>query len=272
MNHQILQIGSEIIQSEEIISLLKEHLMLPQFVREIIVDQAIADIECTEEEENLAKTQFLQQNKINSEETLHSWLQQNNLEIEQLNNIATRGIKLEKFKTEKWTYQIESYFMTRKAQLDRMIYSLIRVSDGGMAQELYFRILEGEEDLPQIARQYSEGSESNTGGLIGPVEMSVPHPAISQRLKSATVGQLYPPMRVQQWWVILRLEKFIPAQLDEKMKNKLLNELFINWLNEEAQEKVSLKIVEESLNQGDNQEEMNIKPDNQEDKIDGDPW
>ena len=87
MNHQVLQIGSQIIPSENLLSLLRNHLMFPQFVRELIIDQAIADYTCTPEEENQAKTQFLQQNQINSEEKLHAWLKQNSLEIEQLNQI-----------------------------------------------------------------------------------------------------------------------------------------------------------------------------------------
>lgn len=136
--------------------------------------------------------------------------------------------------------------MTRKSQLDRIIYSLIRVTDGGMAQELYFRILEGEQTFAQLAQQYSEGSEAQTGGLIGPVELSVPHPALAQRLRVAQPGKVNPPVRLEQWWVILRLEKFIPAQLDEAMKQKLLNELFLTWLDQQVQERVFIKNLEET--------------------------
>lgn len=246
MNHQVLQINSQVIPSENLLSLLKNHLMLPQFVREIIIDQTIADYTCTPEEENNAKIQFLQQYQLISEDKLQVWLQQNHLEIEQLNEIATRSIKIEKFKQTQWINQIESYFLTRKSQLDRIIYSLIRVTDGGMAQELYFRILEGEQTFAQLAQQYSEGSEAQTGGLIGPVELSVPHPALAQRLRVAQPGKVNPPVRLEQWWVILRLEKFIPAQLDEAMKQKLLNELFLTWLDQQVQERVFIKNLEET--------------------------
>ena len=239
MNNQVLQIGSQIIQDEELLPLLKKNLMFSQFVREIIIDQAIADITCTQEEEELAKKQFTQRYQINSEDKLHEWLQQNSLEIEQINAIATRGIKIEKFKKEQWTSHIKSYFLKRKPQLDRIIYSLIRVSDSGIAQELYFRILEGEQTFAQVAKEYAQGSESQTGGLIGPVELCVPHPAISQRLRNAKIGKVCSPLRIQQWWIILRLERFMPAELNEEMEQKLLNELFLNWLNQEAEKQVS---------------------------------
>jgi len=252
MNHQVLQIGSQIIPSEILLSLLRDHLMFPQFVRELIIDQAIADYTCTPEEENQAKTQFLQQNQINSEEKLHAWLKQNSLEIEQLPQISTKGIKLEKFKTAQFTHQIQSYFLTRKAQLDRIIYSLIRVTDGGIAQELYFRLVEGEQPFAEVAKAYSEGAEAQTGGLIGPVELSVPHPAIAQRLRVAQPGKIESPLRIQEWWVILRLEKFIPAQLDQIMEKKLLNELFLTWVNQEVEEKVSIQTIPDDPCEGQN--------------------
>ena len=46
-----------------------------------------------------------------------------------------------------------------------MVYSLIRSKDPGVAQELYFRIQEGENTFSELARQYSQGSEAQTGGL-----------------------------------------------------------------------------------------------------------
>lgn len=48
-------------------------------------------------------------------------------------------------------------------------------------------------------------------------------------------GQLWPPTRIEDWWVIVRLEKFMPAQLDEAMRRRLLEELFLAWLQEESQ-------------------------------------
>jgi hypothetical protein len=60
---------------------------------------------------------------------------------------VTRPILLEKLKEDKWGPKVESYFMTRKQALDKVLYSLIRTKDLGLAQELYFRIKEGEQTL-----------------------------------------------------------------------------------------------------------------------------
>ena len=48
-------------------------------------------------------------------------------------------------------------------------------------------------------------------------------------------------MHVGEWWVILRLEKHLPAQLDEANRQRLLNELFQNWLMTKLQQEVTYK-------------------------------
>ena len=45
-----LQVNNQSIAAEEIIPLLTRHQLLPYLQREIIIDQAIADIKCTEDE------------------------------------------------------------------------------------------------------------------------------------------------------------------------------------------------------------------------------
>lgn len=104
------------------------------------------------------------------------------------------------------------------------------VLDPGLAQELYFRIQEGEQSFAELAREYSQGSEARTGGLLGPMTLSTPHPLIARILFASQPGQLSSPIRIEEWFVIVRLEKLIPAQLDASMRRRLLNELFESWL------------------------------------------
>ncbi len=156
--------------------------------------------------------------------------------------MATRELRIEKFKQETWEPKLESYFLSRKDQLDKVIYSLIRTRDIGIAQELYFRILEEEQSFAELASAYSQGPEAQTDGLIGPVELSVPHPTLAQLLSLSQPGQLCPPTRVGEWLVMVRLEKFIPAQLDDAMRRRLLDECFNNWLKDQFEKLGPLSI------------------------------
>lgn len=249
----VLQVGDRAISKDELIPLLKQYGILPSLLREIIIDSAIAKLTLTQEENSQAYKQFYQQHQLNSEDDLQGWLQARGLNREQVDYLATRNIKLEQFKRSTWADKLQSYFLTRKAKLDRVVYALIRVKDICIAQELYFRIQEGEQSFSELAREYSQGPEAQTGGLIGPVELGTPHPALANMLASVQPGQLLPPTSLGDWIVIVRLEKLLPAQLDAEMRQRLLNELFEHWLQTQLKENL------ENLEPQSRQEEVELQ-------------
>lgn len=79
-----------------------------------------------------------------------------------------------------YRYKAEAHFLTRKNQLDRVVYSLLRCKDLFLAQELYLRIDAGEANFGDLASQFAEGPERNTKGIIGPVPMTQAHPTIAE--------------------------------------------------------------------------------------------
>lgn len=141
----VLQIGNSTIKAEEIIPLLASYQMLPQLLRESIIDQAIAPFSCTTEEIANACQQFFGRANLTSNEQ-QMWLRRYGMSQEHLECLTTRRLRIEKFKMATWGHKLESYFLKRKGQLDHAVYSLIRTKNTGIAQELYFRIWEG--DLP----------------------------------------------------------------------------------------------------------------------------
>lgn len=228
-----LQVGNRTIAAEEIIRLLVDYQIMPQLLRESIIHQAIAPFTCTSDETASACQQFYEQKQLSSESERRAWLERYDLTLKQLETLATRELKVEKFKQAIWGHKLESYFLKRKGQLDKVIYSLIRTKDGELAQELYFRIQEGEQFFAELAREYSQGPEAQTGGIIGPVELSSIPPTLARLLLVIQPGQLCPLLSWGEWLIIVQLEKLIPAQLDEAMRQRLLNELFQAWLQEQ---------------------------------------
>lgn len=229
----ITQVKRGTISADTLLSLLQNYQLMPKLMRELLLDEAIAAIECTSEERLEACNIFYVKNGITADENRHTWLEKHQLSSTQLEHLLTRNLRIEKFKQAKWAHQLESYFLQRKAHLDRVIYSLIRVTDQAFAQELYFRIQNGEQSFAEVARSQSQGVESQTGGLVGPVELSVPHPLLAQKLASCKPGQLMPPSRFAEWVLIVRLEQYLPAELNDAMRQRLLNELFERWMQEQ---------------------------------------
>lgn len=236
----VLQVSNRTITAEEIIPLLAGYQLLPRLLFELIIDQAIVPFTCTPEEAVCAYQQFCQKNQITTETERQAWLERNGMTLEQLQALATRGLRIGKFKQASFSHKLESYFLSRKSQLDKVLYSLIQTQDVAV-QELYFRIQEGEQSFAELARKYSQGAEAESGGLIGPVELNTCHPTLAKMLSVSQPGQLWFPTRLGEWLVIVRLEKFIPAQLDKLMRQRLLSELFAAWLQEQLNQLSDLR-------------------------------
>jgi parvulin-like peptidyl-prolyl isomerase len=215
----ILQVGDRQLTASEVLPLLAEYQMLPLLAKEVVVDSAIAKVDCTQEEVKAACEQLAPQNP--------------GMDSSLLEMNVTRQLKLEKFKQETWGGDLESYFLQRKPQLDRVVYSLITVNDVAIAQELYFRIQEGEQSFGKLASEYSKGPEAETDGLVGPVELQGVAPVLARILSAIQPQQLLPPTKLGDWFVIVRLEKLLPAKLDRPMRQRLLNERFQQWLQAE---------------------------------------
>ncbi|BDA76510.1 hypothetical protein CAL7716_106760 (plasmid) [Calothrix sp. PCC 7716] len=232
----VIQIGNKKIQPAELPQLLAGHKILHVLQREVIIDEAIATIELTPEEKATTIEQFFQHHKLTTTEAITAAQQQLCITPQQLEAIATRELRVEKFKQATWGNKLEQYFLQCKSQLDKVVYSLLRSDNFEIAQELFFRIQDGDSTFADCAKEYSLGQEAQTGGLIGPVPISQAHPAIAQKLGTSKPGQVLPPMKLENWYVIVRLEKLIPAQLDDAMKATLLNHLFEQWLAEQIQQ------------------------------------
>lgn len=228
----VLKIGDSELDIRMLLEQLQQHQLLPRLVQEVVVDQAIEPVTCDPE---AAYRTFCQQRNLVTEEQQQAWQMQQKLTQEQMYMLALRDAKIAKFKEDTWGNQAESYFLERKVKLDRVLYSLIRTKDPSLAQELYFRLNDDGESFADLARHYSEGQEAQTGGLIGPVELSVPHPMIGRMLSVSQPEQLWSPTPIGEWYVITRLEKFVPAQFDDAMRQRLIDELFKTWLLETTQ-------------------------------------
>ncbi|MEO0835592.1 MAG: peptidylprolyl isomerase [Cyanobacteria bacterium J06642_3] len=235
----VLEIDNQIYTAEDLVPLLTQYQILPKLAQEILTDKAIADIKCSDEENASIFDQFCQQNQLTSEEQVQDWLSKQGMSREQLQSLITKKLRIDKYKQEKWSDQVDAHFIKRKSQLDRVVYSLIRVEKPEVAQELYFRIKDDENTFSALAMEYSQGTEAQTGGLIGPVEINAPHPKIAQILATCQPGQLVPPTRVGEWIVIVRLENYLSAKLDAPMRQRMLDELFSRWLQEAIKQKVS---------------------------------
>lgn len=131
------------------------------------------------------------------------------------------------FIKEEWLRpQLNDYFYKRKRDLDQVVYSMLRLNDIGLAEELYLRLKNEECEIPELAFEYSLGPEKYTKGIVGPMPLSKANEQIRAISTKENIGNLNKPVVIQKTIVIAIVEHIIEAILTPEMEEKLLDELF----------------------------------------------
>lgn len=200
-----------------------------------VLDEIVTTIVLSPSEEKQLIRRYVETQGVKCDEELAAWLARKRLDFEDLRYFATKSRRLECWLTRRYREEAELRFLERKLDLDQVVYSLVRVSDQGLAEELHQRIQEGEADFPALAERYSQGSERQTRGQLGPMALTAGHPELVARLRVSRPGQLWRPFQVDGTWVVLRFEQLIPAQLDAATRGRMIEELFQVWFKQRVQ-------------------------------------
>ena len=199
--------------------------------REVIIDELINNFpEPNEDEKNILFKNWCMNSNIKSQEDLINWQKAQGISNKQWQNMVLRRHLWIKWCRKFFKEKINSHYLKRKNQLDRVSYSLLRIKNEDLANELFLRIKESETTFKKAAEEFSEGPEKKVGGFLGPVPISQPHPLLSKLLQISKPKQLWPPKKLDNWWIIVRCEEIHNTKLDDELKSKLALELGEEYL------------------------------------------
>lgn len=239
MEESWINIEGDLITLKDTPDLLRDLNLIPIFLRRYFENKYTCEIIPNREEQINFQKQFMHKENITDKETLDKWLKNQGISEADINRQLFKSLRLEMFKHKQFDAHVEPLFLKRKSGLDRVTYSLIRVKNRAKAVELQMRLNEEESTFPELASNYSEGVEQVLHGLIGPIELDNVNPLIAERLKNSSPGKLWPPFQVEEWWVLLRNERFLPATLNQNMRLRLINELYENWIRKKILDVIS---------------------------------
>lgn len=200
-----------------------------------VLDEIVSVIELPAELEKQLIRRYVESQGVKSDEELASWLQRKRLSFDDLRYFATKGFRLRRWLTRRYREEAELRFLERKLDLDQVVYSLARVKEQGLAEELHQCLREQEADYPDLAERFSEGPERQTRGQVGPVALNSGPAELRQRLRVSRPGQLWPPFQAEKHWWVMRFEQLIPAQLDARNRGRMIEELFQVWFKQRVQ-------------------------------------
>lgn len=142
----------------------------------------------------------------------------------------------------RYGHQVEPFFLERRTALEQVVFSLLRLEQLHAAEELYLRLSDDGADFAQLARSFSLGQERLSGGLVGPLAVGQLHPRIAAALGRLQPGQVHPPVDVEPYQLVLRLEHREPASLSDALRQQLLNELLERELASTVEAQVQLQL------------------------------
>ena len=213
---------------------LARHGLLIPLLRQSVVAAAVANVSVSEQESEEGRKAWGAANRLGSTEAVIQHLKTHGLQEADALWQAELPRRIQRHCQEHFSHRAEQRFLARKNQLDQVIYSLLRVDDAALARELYLRIAEGEADFAELAARYAQGPERSTRGVVGPVPLLQAHPALAELLRTSRPGQVQAPLRIEQWWLVVRLESLRSASFDTDMSERMARELFEEWVDEEV--------------------------------------
>ena len=216
--------------NQESILLLHRNSLLRPLIKSELIKNELRKVSLDKDLEKNTISEFLKNLGVNDETKYAQWLKNNNLTQADLEDFALRKVKIKLFCKEEFENKIEAHFLERKNKLDVVIYSLIRTKDPFKAQELYLRIIENESEFGDLASIYSEGMEKKTRGIIGPTTLEKAHPIMQEIIRTIEPGETHAPVKVDDYYVVVRVESYDPAKLDDFMKEKMGEELFNDFI------------------------------------------
>ena len=197
-------------------------------------DRESRDVELGAAEQASAWEAFCERHKLDSATALPIPADYAGCTPVQLREAVLRDLRVATWKEREFGSLVEEYFERQKSRMEKVVYSLLRLRDAGVARELWFRIAEGEETFSALAMLHGAGMEKLTGGIIGPVAFGAMHPALAGHLMSAREGELLKPFTIGEWHLVARLEKRIPALLDAQLRAAILDDLAAKRMEEHA--------------------------------------
>lgn len=230
-----LKIGHRLLDDGQVISALVQYKLLDSLVGQVLLDEVIQEVPLSKQELfHILMGGTDAPVPDDFESFLLQWCQHQGVQPDYFSAVMLRELRVQKFKQLRFADQVESEFLRIKSDLDHVEYSLIRLADLTLAQELYFQLRDDGVEFAYLAQQYSLGRERLSGGWVSPVSLSTLPIAVATLFRSEQVGVIYGPVPVSDEFWIVRLEQFTAARLTEATRVDLVDRLYTQWLQSQV--------------------------------------
>ena len=208
------------------IDFLENSNLLENTIKELYISKLIENIKFDDKTFELFLKDFLNKNGLNDKKIFSEFLKQNNLtEIIFLKKIR-RTLKIQNLFLNEYKTLAKDFFLDNKSHYDKVTYALIRTDNYQLSKELYLQIEANEANIYDLSEKYSQGNEKLSKGIIGPIPFNQSHKIINQKINHSKEGELLEPFKIDNWWIILKLEKICKVKFSNQIEIDICRSLF----------------------------------------------
>lgn len=208
---------------------------IDQVLNAVLTSRAFKERSVHPDQEQVAKkiVAFRKENGLTSAQDMHAWMAKHCLTDAGLISMCSYQVSVELLKESLFGDSIEKFFELRRLQLDSVeIYRIITAREEA-AKEMVAAIREDNASFFDFARRYSTDTKTNMScGYQGIVPVSTLAPQVQESIADSSEGALIGPVKVLKHFEIILVHKFHKAILDAATREKLMQELFEQWLSE----------------------------------------
>ena len=224
LNKDLLEIFNKINSIG--IDFLENTNLLEKTIKELVINKLIEDYIIDVKQSEEIFDDFLKKNGISDESKFKAYLNKNNSSKISLQKKILRSLKIQKLYLDKFKTEAKDYFTQNKDSFNKVTYALIRTSNLELAKELYLQIEAKENNIYDLAGIYSQGVEKFSKGIVGPISLNQIHKEIRGKIKNSIEGELMEPFQIENWWNILKIEKFFEIKYSEQIEKNICMDLF----------------------------------------------
>lgn len=233
MSSPVLLLDDQPITADQLLGLMRRQGQIPSLVRELVLDQALATVELSPEEEEQHLQAFRSERQLESEEAFVGFLQTSSLDEQLLRQMVTRPERVVRYREERWGPRANSLYLKHKERYDLVTYRRLQCGNADVMQEVFFRLKDREESWESLAQQFA-GGDPNATGLVGPVPVGSLEEPVLSALRQMGPGRVCRPISLGDQVVVAELEAFQPSEFNDELRTRILREEFETWLQEEC--------------------------------------
>lgn len=228
------------ISVSDIIHSLKLSCQIPDVVEAIASQHIIAHIAqefgitVTPEELQQQGDDLRLIKKLTKAKDTWNWLEKHHLSVHEFEELVHNKIISQKLAKHLFSEQVEKHFYEHQLEYAAAVTYELILEDKDLALELFYALEEGEITFPEVARLYITDPEQRRAyGYQGMRHRKDFRPEIVAPVFAAKPPTILKPISTPKGVYLIWVEEVIQSELDEELREKIIAELFEDWLKQE---------------------------------------